>query len=243
MKRKNILFLLATGVLVLSACAWTLGRAGWRLPRPPIVSTPEPEGAVIALTFDDGPNPAYTGAVLDVLYENNAPATFFIMGSHVHGNEKLLRQILGEGHEVGNHTYSHTDLTTLTAAEIMEEVERTQEAIDRAVFKRAEISFVRPPYGWYDNAVLQALAAPAVLWDIDSGDWTVTTAQEISNLVLSSVQDGDVVVFHDNNRETVEALKVLLPKLKQSGFQPVTLSQLYELKGGKLPWAEINFNM
>ncbi len=183
------------------------------------------EKPMVAITFDDGVGPYFTLEILDILYENKANATFFINGKNVRSNEALVKKVVGEGHEIANHTYIHNDLTTLTHDEIILEVEKTQSEVER-VIPGYLLKYVRPPYGRYDDKVIKAISLPLVLWNLDSGDWTTPDADKIYSEVIKKVKDGDIIIFHDDNAETVEAISRIVPKFQEMGMQMVTLSQL-----------------
>lgn len=180
---------------------------------------------MVALTFDDGPNEGYTSKVLDILYENQTYATFFINGENILGNEDLIYRMVGEGHELESHTFGHPDLTTLNQEEIKDAIEKNEIEISN-ILPGYTFHYVRPPYGHYDEDVLNAINLPIVLWDIDSGDWNEPYAKKIYTEVINNVNNGNIVIFHDDNPETIKALYKIIPALKKKGFQLVTVSQL-----------------
>lgn len=230
MKHKNLCFLALLGVLLaLVVCALYAGLCR-RLKRCEIQVETDWNCPVVALTFDDGPNASYTPRVLDVLYEEQVPATFFLTGEHCERNKLLIREMEVCGHEIENHTFSHKDLTKLEACEIQEEVCRTEEVL-RKILPDYRAQYVRPPYGRYTQNVQDAVKYPIVLWDVDSGDWKDPDAQAICEHVVQEVQDGDIVVFHDDNEETAKALRQIIAALREEGYQFVTVSQLYEHRG------------
>ncbi len=193
--------------------------------RTPIQQEINPNKPMVALTFDDGPNPRYTPRVLDVLYKNNALATFFICGEDIEGNENLIKEMINHGHEIENHTDTHKNLSLLTKDKIIEEVVLPQKRIEKIV-PTYKFKYIRPPYGEYSETVEDAIDQPLILWDVDSDDYIVTDVEKIVDNVLSSVKDGSIVVFHDDNRYTVAALKKIIPELEKQGYQFVTVSQL-----------------
>jgi peptidoglycan/xylan/chitin deacetylase (PgdA/CDA1 family) len=201
--------------------------------RDKIIVKIDPTRPVVALTFDDGPNDYYTLKILDVLYENQCEATFFINGMNIRGNEDVLSKIVHEGHELSNHTYHHLDLTTLKENEIVEEIVLTQKTVTE-VLGEYKLSYVRPPYGSYDEAVIQAIPYPIALWSLDSMDWELTDSDEISELVVNNIKDRDVIIMHDKSDYTVEAVKKIIPKLKENGYQFVTLTDLYHYRNDYL---------
>jgi peptidoglycan/xylan/chitin deacetylase (PgdA/CDA1 family) len=121
--------------------------------------------ACIALTFDDGPDPVITPQVLDILKRHNARSTFFVLGYHVQGNEKILKQIHEEGHEIGNHSWGHSRFTQLTSDQIQNEINNTQEVIAKAGVPVPHL--FRPPYGDINQAILEQIPLTVVRWNID----------------------------------------------------------------------------
>ncbi len=229
MKTKNTFFIFSLWFIILSLTVVLPLGIVRRSYRTPIQTCLDPEKPVVALTFDDGPNPEITPLVLDILYENQVPATFFVCGKSIDGNEDLLKDIVENGHELGNHTNTHPDLTTLTQQEIQSEINLTQQKVSKIV-PNYSLYYFRPPYGRYNDTVTNSTTDQIVLWDVDSDDWEATDIQTIYNHVFDNVKDQDIIIFHDDNQLTVHALKQIIPTLKANGFQFVTLSQLYDLK-------------
>ena len=227
-KRKNLLFIACGLVMIVLIIAGLLSGINHRVHREAIPAQIDPTQPTVALTFDDGPNPRYTPQVLDILYENQVPATFFLVGEEFSGNELLIEEMAASGHEIGNHTFSHPDLTTLNASQIRQEIRQTEEEL-RKILPDYTIKYARPPYGRYNEAVEQAVGQPLMLWTIDSGDWDDPVAESIYTTVVSNIQDGDIIVFHDDNPETVKALESIIIELKSRGFQFVTVSQMREI--------------
>lgn len=225
MKRKNLLF----GVLIVGMIAfvvWGLFAGLYhRLNRDAIVVQIDDSRPVVALTFDDGPNPRYTPQVLDILYDEQVPATFFLVGEKLSENKLLVQEIALSGHEIGSHTFSHADLTTLDTEGIQREIQQTADVLHK-ILPDYTIEHVRPPYGRYTPKVQAAIDLPLILWTIDSGDWENPDAERIYTTVVNHIQDGDTIVFHDDNPQTVAALKKIITELKTRGYQFVTVSQL-----------------
>lgn len=187
----------------------------------------DPNQPMIALTFDDGPTKKYTSAILDALKENQASATFFVLGSRASDFPEILQRMILEGNEIGNHTYSHKQLTTLSKENIEEEITHTQESIHDVTNQYPSI--IRPPYGSKNEDVMQcAQGKKIVTWTLDTEDWRSKNTEAIVNKVLKDVKDGDIILMHDLYATTAEAAIILIPKLKDMGFQLVTVSELYE---------------
>jgi len=191
---------------------------------------------VMALTFDDGPHPQYTGQILDILKKYNAKATFFIVGENVEKNKKLLIRELEEGHELGNHTYSHPNSFTTSLSKLKEEVLRTDRAIYNATGTHPK--HFRSPGGAFDSEIVamsKQFNYDFVLWTWweDTKDWSRPGVNKIVNRVLSCPQNGDIVLFHDyviGKSQTPQALEIVIPKLKEMGFEFVTVSKLLEIQ-------------
>ena len=227
-KSKNgIFFFLCLCILSVGA-GLLIHLAKWTY-REPVSAAIDPAKPMIALTFDDGPNAQYTPQVLDVLYENHALATFFVVGEHIKGNKNLLKKIVNSGNELGNHTYSHQDLTALTLEEAQAEFQKTQSEVQK-VLPGYLLLYARPPYGKTSPEIQAVAAARIVLWDVDSGDWQQVNADAVFHNVVEEVKDGDIVIFHDKSDVTLSALKQILPELQKRGYQFVTLSQLYRYR-------------
>lgn len=178
---------------------------------------PEP-GDVLYFSFDDGPSPTWTPRVLDLLGTYHATATFFQIGQEAARAPDLVDQVRERGHSVGNHTWSHPDLTTLSSEDVREQLTRTHDVIGLA-------RCVRPPMGVTNASVQEVFADLGLteqLWDIDTRDWDHRSAQEIASAVLSQARSGAVVLMHDgggDRSQTVEALTELLPRLTEAGWQ------------------------
>ena len=227
MRRKNLLFGTTVCLVIFAVIVWLFSQINARIRRDAILEQVDPQQPMVALTFDDGPNVRYTPQILDILYETQTPATFFLIGEKLAGQELLVKEIASSGHEIGNHTYSHQNLAKLDCLEIRQEIQKMQETL-RNILPDYTIRYLRPPYGSYTQEVEQTADIPLVLWTVDSGDWEEKgDAQPIIQTVPEQIQNGGIVVFHDDNPYTVEALQVIIPALKEKGFQFVTISQLY----------------
>lgn len=186
----------------------------------------DPTKPMVALTFDDGPTKRYTPSILDALKEHNASATFFILGSKAESEPELLQRMVLEGNEIGNHTYSHKQLTTLSKERIEEEITHTQESIFKVTNRYPQI--IRPPYGSKNENVFQcADDKKIVTWTIDTEDWRSKSAEAIVKKTLSEVEDGSIILMHDMYATSAEAAVILIPELQEMGYQLVTVSDLY----------------
>jgi polysaccharide deacetylase family sporulation protein PdaB len=204
--------------------------------RAAIVSGGSKEDKIIALTFDDGPHPEYTVEILDLLKQYNAKATFFVLGKYAETYPEIIRRQIAEGHEVGNHSYSHVNMKKVSSKVIKQEFEKTQDIIYSIANVRPKV--FRPPYGNYNDDVIKIVSSDdsaVVLWTFyqDSKDWSNPGVDVVIDTTLSKVQNGDIILFHDYvykpESHTVGALKVILPKLVDEGYKFVTMSELINL--------------
>lgn len=184
----------------------------------------------LALTFDDGPSPEVTPRVLDILRQHNIRATFFLIGGRVPGNETLVRRIHQEGHEIGNHTWSHRKISELTPQELEEEVSRAQHAITAAGVPAPKL--FRPPYGQFNPMIRSHVSMTVVSWNIDPEDWDAKKPEKIIEHVLAHAKPGGIVDLHDIHAVTADALEPILADLEQK-YHLVTVSDLLDLPPGQ----------
>ncbi|VTS25188.1 polysaccharide deacetylase family protein [Streptococcus dysgalactiae] len=180
---------------------------------------------LVALTFDDGPDPRTTPQVLDILAKYQAKGTFFMMGSKVAGNEALVKRVSEAGHEIGNHSWDHPNLTKLTVDQIQYQVNATNQAISKACGKKP--LYLRPPYGATNDTVQRASGLAQMLWTVDTRDWENHSTAGIMANIKKQLQPGGVVLMHDIHQTTVNALPTVMEYLKAEGYQCVTVSDLY----------------
>lgn len=187
-------------------------------------------GPRIALTFDDGPNSAYTPQMLDVLKQHGARCTFFVLGGLVGRNKQLIQRIEAEGHEVGIHSWGHASYTGLSDGGIRSDLARCQAVLDPLLTR--PVRWVRPPYGAVNSRVRAAINGAGyhvAMWSVDPRDWTTPGSSVVASRVLSGARDGAVVVMHDgggNRAGTVAAMRTVIPALQKRGFELVTMSEL-----------------
>ena len=188
----------------------------------------------IALTFDDGPNPAITPRLLNLLDQHHVCATFFLIGQFVRACPELAREIAARGHLIGNHTDGHPNLIWLSRARIAEELSRCQESIGTATGRAAR--WMRPPYGkrgpQLDGVVRRRGFQGVVMWTVIVGDWHPVPAARIITR-LRRVRGGDVVVLHDGDhralggdrQRSLDALEFWLPRWRDAGLKFVTIEE------------------
>lgn len=194
---------------------------------------PEKESKMIAMTFDDGPGD-YTTELLDILEENDAKATFFMLGENVEtlGAENISRMV-ELGCELGNHSFDHPNLKNLSSEEIKDQFDRTDELI--ASYSGGAVATVaRTPFGSQDEAVTNAIGKPCIYWSLDTLDWETKNVESNIKVVLDNVKDGEIVLMHDIWPTTVESCKTIIPELVEQGYQLVTVSELATAKGVNL---------
>ncbi|WP_195575619.1 polysaccharide deacetylase family protein [Paenibacillus sp. 1001270B_150601_E10] len=192
---------------------------------------------MLALTFDDGPNPKTTNMILDLLKKYEAKATFFVVGKRVERFPEVVEREVKEGHEVANHTYNHVYFSSNVSMDTMEkEIMDAQKQIKQITGHAS--TWLRPPGGYYNERLIQVAqhhGFKVVLWSWhqDTKDWKKPGVSYIVNKVLKNTKNGDIVLMHDhvsNSTQTVEALKTILPELKKRGYQFVTVSELISEK-------------
>lgn len=183
----------------------------------------------VTLTFDDGPG-KYTDALLRHLAAYRARATFFVVGQNVAASPDVVRRTYAAGHEIGSHTWSHPDLTKLSAVRVRSQLARTDQAIKAAIGVRPKL--VRPPYGAFNATVRHQTRRPMVMWSLDTLDWRSRDSAKVARKALRSVRPGSVILFHDIHPSTVRAMPRVLRGLSKRGYRFVTVSQLY---GGHPP--------
>ncbi|MEV5825886.1 polysaccharide deacetylase family protein [Spirillospora sp. NPDC052242] len=188
----------------------------------------------VALTFDDGPGP-HTAALLDTLRRAGARATFFVQGLHVPEHPAVVRRMVAEGHEIGNHTWNHPNLTTLPPDEVRAQIRRTQRAVRDAAGVTPTV--MRPPYRAIDETVIEAVGMPVVLWSVDPQDWRRADVAKKVKVGLRDSGRGDIVLYHDVHASTVRAMPEIVDGLQKRGFTLVTVSELFgdeRLKAGRV---------
>ncbi|MBT5855766.1 polysaccharide deacetylase family protein [bacterium] len=205
----------------------------------------------VALTFDDGPHPDYSNTILDVLNTHDVSATFFVVGRSVLAYKTIVQRMAAEGHELGNHTFTHQRLDQLAPAEMVLEMDSINRLVREVTGQN--MTFFRPPGGRYNRYVLDHLKTTSmqmVLWDINTGDYYVPVSEEdrsdypyakntvqkkaarVVKEILESVQSGSIILLHNTDGETIKALPQIITALRGQGYRFVTLSKM--LKEGSL---------
>ena len=194
----------------------------------------DPEKPIVALTFDDGPGGESTERILDVLEQYQIRATFFVQGKQVAKYPDTVKRAFELGCQIGNHTYNHKDLTSLSDQEALEQLESVNDLVREQT--GAGCALVRPPHGrgWKDERVLKLVPYPLIMWSVDTRDWSTRDPKQTIQSVLSEVQDGDIILLHDVYNETAEAVETFVPQLLEQEYQLVTVNEMFAAKGKEL---------
>ncbi|MGG5322329.1 polysaccharide deacetylase family protein [Enterococcus sp. DIV2381] len=179
---------------------------------------------VVVLTFDDGPDPVNTVKLLDILKENNISATFFLVGKSAEKYPEAVKEIFKDGHEIGNHTFDHKDLKTLSSKDIKNEIDKTDRIIQNLIGRTPK--YIRPPYGSVDKEIANIINRPIINWSVDSEDWKSQNTDMIIQHVLQTVYDGSIILFHDTHKETIKAIPYIIRDLIKNGYKIITLNEL-----------------
>ena len=187
----------------------------------------------VAITFDDGPHPRYTPQILDILAEYGVKATFFMVGSNAAYHPELVRRVLAEGHEIGNHTQNHYHTANMSSEELVADILACSKELARFTEGKAPTLF-RPPEGVFNEeikALCKEQGYTIVMWSVDTRDWAHTPVCDIVSGVRTNVRDGAIILMHDfigKNSPTPAALRQIIPMLQESGYEIVTVSRLLE---------------
>ncbi len=187
---------------------------------------------VLAMTFDDGPHPRNTPRLLDMLKERNIKATFFVVGQCAREYPALIRRIVAEGHEIGNHTYDHHSLTSMSDTQVRDELRRTDEAVFAASGYRMHL--MRPPYGACNLRLnqmwFQEFNYPTILWSVDPFDWKKPGSAAVTSRIVSHAHKGAIILAHDIHEATINAMPATFDQLLAKGYRFLTVSQLMNLE-------------
>ncbi|TDE23960.1 polysaccharide deacetylase family protein [Nonomuraea mesophila] len=183
----------------------------------------------VALTFDDGPG-KYAGKLLDTLKKYDVKATFFLEGQYVKSRPSYVKRMVAEGHELGNHSYTHPDFRKVEKWDVRAEIKKTQEAVKKAA--GVEPKLLRPPYGMVDlqvSDVATEFGMPIILWTGGNEDWSSKNATAIKKKSMEVAKPGSIVLMHDWVKQTVDSMPSIVKSLKKKGYHLVTVSEV--LKG------------
>jgi peptidoglycan-N-acetylglucosamine deacetylase len=189
------------------------------------------EGPYIAMTFDDGPSATLTPKLLDLLAARHIKATFFVIGENVAEHPEIVARAAREGHEIGNHSWSHPNFAKMSQESVRSQLQRTDDAIKNATGKRPTL--MRPPYGSITDRekhlIHDEFGYQIILWDVDPYDWKRPGPAVVRNRILKETQPGSIVLSHDIHPGTIEAMPSTLDALEAKGFKFVTVSELIRM--------------
>lgn len=190
--------------------------------------TIQKETKLVAFTFDDGPS-KYTLDIANILEEYNASATFFEVGYNIKAHPEITKELSERGFEIANHTTDHSKLTKLTEAKYLSKIND-----NNAIFKELtgkDMPYLRPPYGSYNDKIKASAGVPIVTWSLDTRDWESRNKDKVIEMVINNIKEGDIILFHDLYESTRDAVKELMPLLKEQGYQAVSVGELFKSKG------------
>lgn len=185
----------------------------------------------IAFTFDDGPGDD-TDKLLNALDKYHSKATFFVLGNRVNTYKKQLQHAYNLGMEIGSHTWSHKNLITISNSAVKSEITKANDAIKKITGENPTL--LRPPYGNFNKIVSKNAGVPMIYWSVDTEDWKHRNVKYVSKYILNHARDGEIILLHDIHPTSVDGFIKALPSLKKKGFELVTVSDLYDVKGRKL---------
>ena len=195
------------------------------------------DGPYIAMTFDDGPSATLTPKLLDILKERHMHVTFFVLGEMVKPHPEILKRAVAEGHEIGDHSWSHPNLAKMSDEAVRSELERTKDVIADAIGQAPTL--MRPPYGSLTTAqrkwVHETLGFQIILWDVDPDDWKRPGPAIVEKRILDGTRNGSIILSHDIHPGTIEAMPSTFDTLLAKGFKFVTVSELIAMNQPEPP--------
>lgn len=178
----------------------------------------------VAVTFDDGPGKETTPKLLDGLKERNVKAAFFVVGENIQGNEDIIERMHREGHIIGNHTYSHVELTRISQNAALNEIGKTNSLIEDITGE--PVKYIRPPCGSWDDSFLYEIDMTPVFWSVDPKDWCTQSVSAVVERVMKNVSDRDIILFHDIYDSSVTAALEVIDRLQAQGYRIVTIDDI-----------------
>src|SRR5213596_50957 len=193
------------------------------------------DGPYIAMSFDDGPSATLTPKLLDLLAARHIKATFFVIGENVMEHPEIVARAAREGHEIGNHSWSHPNLAKMSQESVRSQLQRTNDAIKSAIGKSPTL--LRPPYGSITERekrwIHDEFGYDIVLWDVDPLDWKRPGPAVVRNRILKETRPGSIVLSHDIHPGTIEAMPSTFDELEAEGFKFVTVSELIRMAAAR----------
>ncbi len=190
--------------------------------------TIQKEAKLVAFTFDDGPS-KYTLDIANILEEYNASATFFEVGYNIKAHPEITKELSERGFEIANHTTDHSKLTKLTETKYLSKINDNNTLFKELTGK--DMPYLRPPYGSYNDKIKANAGVPIVTWSLDTRDWESRNKDKVIEMVINNIKEGDIILFHDLYESTRDAVKELMPLLKEQGYQAVSVGELFKSKG------------
>ena len=214
------------GQMILVLCvAYGIGTLVGHLHTKSVAASAKPvEPKMIAITFDDGPNPEYTRKLLKGLKKRGVKATFFVLGEEVEQYPDILEEIYEDGHLIGVHSYEHVNFGQIGDEAAIEQIEKTQEAIYEVTGEYA--GYIRPPYGCWKKELDAKVPMIEVLWDVDPLDWATTDADTVVQRILENTEEGSIILLHDASESSVQAALTVIDVLTKQGYEFVTVEEL-----------------
>ena len=194
----------------------------------------------VALTFDDGPG-KYTKELVDLLVKNNVKASFFMVGQNIKNYKSSVKYAYDNGMEICNHSQNHKNLKNLSKEDIEYEINSVDDMLEEITGERAR--YYRSPGGNQNENVLNTISKPCILWNVDTRDWESRDTQKIISKTLKEVDDGDIILMHEIYKTTLDAVEPIIIKLKEKGYNFVTVTELYKIKGVPLENGKIYYGM
>ncbi len=192
---------------------------------------------VVAMTFDDGPHPTHTPRLLKILRDRNIKATFYLVGKNAKAYPAIVRQIIAEGHEIGNHTWTHGSLTSMSDDQIRSELKMSADAVYAAAGYRPQT--IRPPYGAVNARVKQLIYSefgyPTIMWSVDPQDWRRPGVSVVTSRIVNGAHPGAILLAHDIHAPTIQAMPGTFDQLLAKGYRFVTVSQLMNIEKASAP--------
>ena len=179
---------------------------------------------MVALTFDDGPAYAKTEKLIEELDKRDARVTFFMLGQLANKQPDLVKKVYNYGHTIGSHTYDHKNLTKLDDEQLTFEINHTNEILSNIIGE--DIKFIRPPYGSYNQNILDKTNMAFILWNVDTLDWKLRDAEKVRDYIVKKASDGDIILLHDIHATSVDGVIMAIDILKEDGYEFVSLDEL-----------------
>ena len=196
----------------------------WPIMKESDISTKDLTKKKVALTFDDGPNANYTEELLEGLKERGVQATFFLLGNQVEKSPEIVKKMHEDGHLIGNHSYEHVNLSSLSDEAAMVQVDKTNEAIYKVTGEFPE--YIRPPFGCWKSSLDYKTTMIEVLWNVDPLDWKTDNAETVVKRVLKEVEEDDIILLHDASESSVSAAFRIIDALQKEGYLFVTVDEI-----------------